>query len=187
MIVWYVRRITLNTAAALVPRAMCSSLRSPVQQRKKMRTVPSCREKLYAPSRLVVTIFNYCPNSSWQFLLTVPSRHEKKRSLYLTVPSRRENSRSSSRPVPSRPIQASILFTILPFRPVPSSNFYPPRMSKQYRPVPSRPVPKITSHETPCNFRNSLVTSRTRFLACTFVIFLFLKNRKSEEVRTRES
>ena len=66
---------------------------------KIIYTVPSRRAEKCIPSRPVVTVFTCRPVPSSQFLLTVPSPHETKRSLYCTVPSRREN--HTRRPVPS--------------------------------------------------------------------------------------
>ena len=189
--IWYVRRITLTcNTAALVPRAACSSLRSPVQQWKNIRTVPSRlenknvppvpskkkkyrpfpswkklytvpsrREKLYAPSRPVEQKYIYRPFPSWQLLFTVPSRRDNfylpsrpvvTIFIYRPVPSLNKKvillyrpvpSRKFTPTVPSRPILASIIFII--YRPVPSRLpfFFPPNMSKQYRPVPSKILP----------------------------------------------
>ena len=92
-------------------------------------TVPSRRAKKYIPSRPVVTIFVYRPVPSSQFLPTVPSR--------------RDNFYLPSRPVPSRHYNFR-------YFPVPSRtvfNFFPPNMSKQYRPVPSRILPAMKSLE----------------------------------------
>ena len=101
----------------------------------------SSREKCI-PSRPVVTIFNYRPVPSWQFLLTVPSRHQKQKVIvgYRPVPWR-----DFKPTVSSRPIQATIIFINLPSRAVSSSNKFSPNISKQYRPVPSRMSPATFS------------------------------------------
>ena len=149
--IWYVRiTLTCNTAAS-VPRAVCSSLRSPVQHWKNMRTVPSRRENKNVPP--VPSKKTYRPFLSWKKLHTVPSRREKlyapsrpvEQKIY-TVPSRRDNFY-----LPSRPLE-----TIFTYRPVPSWQFLftvpsrhgtkrslyctdPSRQGNSYQ--PSRPVP----------------------------------------------
>ena len=180
--IWYVRRITLTcNTAALVPRAVCSSLLlcssekicvpsrpvvktkihrpcrrkeqkyRPFPSWKKLYTVQSRREKktnhpvpswqylLTVPSRRD----NFClpsPVPSWQFLVTVPSRHETKWSLYCIVPSRREI--HTHRPVPSYPGNYIIHCFTVPSHPV-FIVFFPPNMSKQSSPVPSRKLPAM--------------------------------------------
>ena len=127
---------------------------------KNLCTVQSRREKLYAlsrpvekkkkKSRPVLIIFIYRPVQS---LYTVPSRREAfyspsrpvmKQKGHCNVPSRPVE--KSAPTVPSRPIQATIIYIFLPSRPVPSLIFFPPNMSKQYRPVPSRTLPAMKSH-----------------------------------------
>ena len=168
MMISYVRRITLacNTAA-LVPRAVCSSLRSPVQQWKNMRTVSSRREnknvppvpsKKKVPSLPVVEEILYRPVPSWKIICTVPSRRAK--SIYGPVPSWQHLftvlSHRDNFYLPCRPV-----VTIFTYRPVPSwqflltvpsrrGNFYLPSRSvmkqKGHCTVPSRPVEKIHTH-----------------------------------------
>ena len=84
----------------------------PVVKNYMHRPVPS--SKKYIPSRPVAKFFINRPVPLWQFLITVPSRHDrfhlsshpvmkhKERSLYCTFPSRRESSHPPSLPVSSR-------------------------------------------------------------------------------------
>ena len=102
----------------------------------EVRTILSRRAKNYIPSRPVVTIFIY---------RSVPSWNKKVIVLYRSVPSGK-----FTPTVPSRLLQASLIFIILPSRPVPSSFFFPPNMSKQYRPVPSRVLQAMNCLEN-CN------------------------------------
>ena len=147
--------LACNTAA-LMPRKVCSSLRSPVQQWKNMRTVSSRREKKnvppvpsiffftvlsrrgrnYIPSRPVVKNYVHrpVPSSKKYVYRPVPSwpffvyRPVPSWHFLLTVPSRRDSFCLPSRPVMKKKV-------IILYRPVPSrrENSHPPS-----RPVPSR-------------------------------------------------
>ena len=161
----YVRRITLacNTAA-LVPRAVCSSLQQwkimrtvpprrenknvPPVPKKKKGTVPSRREGNYIPSRPVVKNYMRRP---------VPS--SKKKYIY-TFPSRRYNFCLLSRPV----------VTIFTYRR--HDNFYWPSrpvLLEGHCTAPSRPVEKththrpVRSHPGDYNFHYFSVSSRPVF------------------------
>lgn len=95
----------------------------PIEKQNTYRPIPSRREKYVSvPSCSVEKKNIYRP---------VPSRHEIKKPFDFTVPSRREFSHPLSRPVSSRQIRFASFY-----RPV--SIFFPPSMSKQSRPVPSR-------------------------------------------------
>ena len=142
MMIWYMYGVWLLTfdTAALVPRSVCSSLRSPV----------SCQQwkKICVPSRPVVKTKNvppvpykkkkrYRPFPSWNKLYTVPSRREN-----LSAPSRPVEQKNTYRPVPSW----QFLLTV----PSRRDNFYfpagPLMKQKGHCSLPSRSVEKVHTH-----------------------------------------
>ena len=80
-------------------------------------TIPSRRDNVYLPSRPVVKQKGHC-----------------------TLPSRPVEKIHTHRPVPSHPGNYNFHYFT-----VPSSIFFQPNMSKQYRPVPSRILPAMKS------------------------------------------
>ena len=145
IMIWHIRRITLTcNTAALMPRAVCSSLRSPVQQWKNMRTVPFRSEKKKCTARAVekkrvsslrvVEEIIYRPVPSWKIICTVPSRRAKKY-------------------IPSRPV-----VTIFIYRPVPSWN-----KQKGYCTVPTHPVQKINTHRPVSSHSGNYIILPSRF------------------------
>ena len=116
---------------------------------EKLYTVPSRCEKLCAPSRPVDQKYMYRP-VPLLFWFTGPSRRAyfylqsrpvMKQKGRCTLPSCSVEELHTHRPVPSHPGNCAFIF--FPSRPVPSSIFFPPNMSKQYRPVPSRILPAM--------------------------------------------
>ena len=155
----YIRRITSHCrTAALVQRAVCSSLRSPscaAVTKYACRPVPSWKQGYTARA---VEKKKYRPSPSWNKLYTVPSRREK-----LCAPSTSRRAKNIYRPVPSW----QVLFAVPPLRDnfylppgpivtilltVPSrrDNFYLPSYSvmkqKGRCTVASRPFEKIHTH-----------------------------------------
>ena len=139
--------VTCNPAA-LVPRSVCFTLRSPVQW-KTMRTVTSRRGRNYVSSGPVVKPFMRRPVPSSK--KNIPSRPVVTVPIFRPVPSRRHNFYLPSRPVMkwkrhcavpsvpsrkltptvlSRPIQETIFSIFFPSRLVPFSFFFSRNMSK---------------------------------------------------------
>ena len=175
-----VQLITLAcSTAALVPRAVCASLRSPVQRWKNMGTVSSRREnwnvppvlskkkhrprrrRNYIPSLPVVKNYMHRPVSSSKKIYTVPSHREKN-----CLPSRPVVTMCILYTVPCRHQingQSRLVEKIQTHRPVPSNpgnynfhyfNFPSCPVFKHFpaehvKTVPSRPVSNITNHEKP--------------------------------------
>ena len=106
----------------------------PVVKKYMRRPVPSSKKCM--PSRPVVTTFIYRPVVT--IFIYRPVMKQKVIELYRPVPSRK-----LAPTVPSRPIQATIISLF--YRPVPSSIFFLPNMSRQYRPVPSGILPAMKS------------------------------------------
>ena len=150
--------LTFNTAA-LVPRAVCWKNMRTVPSRRKNKNVPSRtvekkestvssrRGRNYAPSRPVVKNYMHRLVPSSKYVYTVPFRRDNfylpsrpvmKQKGLCTVPSRPVEKIHTHRPVPSHPGNYNFHYFT-----VPSSTFFPPNMSKQYRPVPSRILPAM--------------------------------------------
>ena len=108
-----------------VPPVPSKKMYRPFLSRKKSHTVRSRREKLYSPSRPVMTTLIYRP---------VPSINKKVIALYRPVPSHPGNYNFHYFPVPNRRVFI----------------FFPAKYVKTV--LPPRPVSNIISHEKPCNF-----------------------------------
>ena len=129
--------VTCNPAA-LVPRSVCFTLRSPVQW-KTMRTVTSRRGRNYVSSGPVVKPFMRRPVPSSK--KNIPSRPVVTVPIFRPVPSRRHNFYLPSRPVmkwkrhcavPSRPVKKTHTHRLVPSHP--GNNIF------HFFPIPARPV-----------------------------------------------